>query len=327
MRTLAIRIHRHGGAEQLEPEEISIPAPGSGEVIVRNTAIGVNYADIYERTGDPGGPHASRQLPITPGHMAAGQVETVGPDVAVLRPGMRVGYIGGDAYAGHTRVAANRLLHLPDNVSDDVIGGYLLRGLTAEYLLRRLFPVKPGTVALVHAAAGGMGLILGQWGALLGARMIGTVSTPEKAEIARAHGYTDLIDYASEDFAARTMELTGGKGADVIYDGVGKATFRKSLDCVRARGMVISYGTASGNVGAFDLQLLHARSIIVTRPTLRSWIAEPHELQDAARALFDVLGGGKIRTPISARLPLADAAEAHRRLESRGLEAPLILIP
>jgi len=323
----AIRIHRHGGAGQLQLDEIPMPVAGPGDAVVRNTAIGVNYADIYEREGDHGGPHSSTRLPAILGRMAAGVIDTVGEDVTTLKPGMRVGYIGADAYASRTRIAADRLLRLPDNVSDDVIGGYLLRGLTAEYLLRRLYPVKPGTVALVHAAAGGMGLVLGQWGALLGARMIGTVSTPQKAEIARQHGYSDLIDYSREDFSARTMELTGGKGADVIYDGVGKATFHKSLDCIRPRGMVVSYGTASGNVGEFDLQLLHSKSIIVTRPTLRSWISDPAELQEAARALFDVLGSGKIQTPISARLPLTDAAEAHRRLEGRGLTAPLILIP
>lgn len=325
----AIRIHRHGGADQLQLDEIPMPAAGSGETVVQNTAIGVNYADIYEREGDHGGPHTPTELPAILGRMAAGIICAVAPDVPVLKPGMRVGYIGAHAYATHTRVPADRLLRLPDNVSDDVVGGYLLRGLTAEYLLRRLYPVRPGTVALVHAAAGGMGLVLGQWGALLGARMIGTVSTPEKAEIARNHGYSDLIDYTREDFAARTMELTGGKGADVIYDGVGKATFRKSLDCIRPRGMVVSYGTASGNVGAFDLQLLHSRSIVVTRPTLRSWIGDPGELQEAARALFDVLGSGSgsIRTPVSDRLALADAAEAHRRLEGRSLTAPLVLIP
>lgn len=327
MTPLAIRIHQHGGAERLQLDEIPVPVPSRGEVRVKNTAIGVNYADIYEREGDHGGPHASKPFPITMGHMAAGQVEAVGPDVPESLLGQRVGYVGGSSYATHTCVPAHRLVAVPDSVADEVVGGYLLRGLTAEYLLRRLFPVRAGTIVLVHAAAGGMGLVLGQWGALLGARMIGTVSTAEKADIARAHGYRDVINYTTEDFAQRTLALTDGVGADVIYDGIGKAAFRKSLDCIRPRGMVVSYGTASGNVGAFDLQLLHSKSIVVTRPTLRSWISDPEELKAAAAALFEVIGSKSIQTPISDRLPLAQAAEAHRRLEGRTLTAPIILVP
>lgn len=327
MRTQAIRIHRHGGPDAMQLDEVELPDPAAGEALVRNAAIGVNYADIYEREGDHGGPHTAKPLPLTLGHMAVGVVEAVGPRVEGAAVGARVGYIGGGSYAGHTIVPAARLIPLPDQVSDDVAGGYLLRGLTAEYLLRRLFPVKPGTVALVHAAAGGMGLILGQWGAALGARMIGTVGSPAKAEIAKAHGYDAVINYETEDFPARVMELTEGRGADVIYDGVGKAAFLKSLDCIRPRGMVVSYGTASGNVGEFDLQRLHSKSIVVTRPTLRSWIADSAEAEAAARALFEALGSGRIRTPISDRLPLAQAAEAHRLLESRKLDAPVVLVP
>lgn len=327
MRIQAVRIHRHGGADQLRLEDVSIPAPTQGEVLVRNTAIGVNYADIYEREGDHGGPHSAKAMPITLGHMAAGVIETVGPKVQGLTRGMRVGYIGPDSYATHTLVSAGRIIPLPDNVSDEAVGGYLLRGLTAEYLLRRLYPVQQGTVALVHAAAGGMGLILGQWGALLGARMIGTTSSAEKAAIALDNGYDAIIDYTQEDFVARTMALTEERGADVIYDGVGKSAFLKSLDCIRPRGMVVSYGTASGNVGAFDLQLLHSKSIVVTRPTLRSWISDPDEARQAAAALFDVLGSGKILLPLGQALPLREAAEAHRQLESRALTAPIILIP
>ncbi len=327
MQTQAIRIHKHGGPEVLQLDEVDLPEPEAGQVRVRNTSIGVNYADIYEREGDHGGPHSAKPMPVTMGHMAAGVIDAVGDGVTGRSVGDRVGYIGGDSYAGHTNVAAARLFRLPDGVSDAVAGGYLLRGLTAEYLLRRLYKVGPGTTALVHAAAGGMGLILGQWGSLLGARMIGTVSSAEKAEVARAHGYDAVIDYTSEDFSARTMELTEGQGADVIYDGVGKTAFRKSLDCIRPRGMVVSYGTASGNVGEFNLQLLHSKSIVVTRPTLRSWIADPDEAAAAAAALFDVLASGKIETPIAAELPLAEAAEAHRRLESRTLTAPVVLVP
>ena len=250
-----------------------------------------------------------------------------GPGTDGPGPGTRVGYIAPHAYAGHTVVPAARLMPLPDTIADEVAGGYLLRGLTAEYLLRRLFPIRPGQTALVHAAAGGMGLLLGQWGRRLGARMLGTVGSPEKAGIARDFGYEALIDYGTEDFPRRVLDLTDGHGVDVVYDGVGKATFLGSLDCVRPRGMVISYGTASGNVGCFDLQRLHARSIVVTRPTLRSWIADPDEARTAAAATFEALAADGFQTPIGAVLPLRDAAEAHRRLEGRETTAPIVLVP
>ena len=323
----AVRIHQHGGAQQLRLDTVSIEAPGAGQVLVRNTVIGVNYADIYEREGDHGGPHSARPLPITLGRTAAGVIESLGTGTQGLSVGDRVGFVAPDGYATYTRVAVDRVIRIPESVSDDAVGGYLLRGLTAEYLLRRLYPVRPGTVALVHAAAGGMGLLLGQWGAALGARMIGTVSSKAKAEMALAHGYRDVILYTEEDFAQRVLELTGGRGADVIYDGVGKTTFRRSLDCIKPRGMVISYGTASGNVGEFDLQLLHPKSIIVTRPTLRSWISDPAELAQASEAFFEVVANGTIKTPIGVRLPLSQAAQAHRQLETRQLTAPVVLIP
>lgn len=327
MKTQAIRIHSHGGPEVLKLDEIDLPEPEAGQVRIKNTCIGVNYADIYEREGDHGGPHSAKEMPITMGHMAVGIIDAVGKDVTSHTVGARVGYIGPNSYATFTNMPATRLFSLPEAVTDDVAGGYLLRGLTAEYLLRRLYKVGPGTTALVHAAAGGMGLILGEWGRLLGARMIGTVSSAAKAELARAHGYDAVINYSSEDFVARTLDETDGKGADVIYDGVGKMAFLKSLDCVRPRGMVVSYGTASGNVGEFDLQRLHSKSIIVTRPTLRSWIADPKEASMASKALFDVLSGGKIQTPLGAQFPLDQAAEAHRQLESRSVTAPIVLIP
>lgn len=323
----AIRIDQHGGADRLELKEINLESPASQEILVRNTAIGVNYADIYEREGDHGGPHRARQMPITLGRTAAGIVHSTGAAVNGFNQGDRVGYIAPDSYATHTLVPADRVVKLPDHVTDDVVGGYLLRGLTAEYLLRRLYPVDDRSTVLVHAAAGGMGLLLGQWCARLGARVIGTVGSPAKAEMALQHGYDAVINYSNENFVTRVHELTDGRGVDVIYDGVGKTTFRGSLDCVRPRGMVISYGTASGNVGEFDLQLLHSKSIIVTRPTLRSWISDPDELAQAAHAFFDVLASGSIKTPIGARLPLAEAATAHRQLESRQLSAPVVLVP
>lgn len=287
----------------------------------------MNYADIYEREGDHGGPHSAKPMPIIMGHMAVGVVEDCEPGVDGPAVGTRVGYIGPNSYAAHSIMPAARLFPLPDALSDDVAGGYLLRGLTAEYLVQRLYPLGPGKTAVVHAAAGGMGLLLGQWGKKLGARMIGTVGSDEKMKVAQDFGYDEAINYNTEDFAARVLELTDGAGADVIYDGVGKSTFRPSLDCIRPRGMVISYGTASGNVGEFDLQLLHSKSIIVTRPTLRSWIADAEEARAAAAATFAFLADPEVKTPIGDSLPLKDAAEAHRRLESRATTAPIILKP
>ncbi|WP_375173660.1 quinone oxidoreductase [Pseudooceanicola sp.] len=327
MKTNVILIRAHGGADNLRYEEFDLPPLAEGEVLIRNTACGVNYADIYEREGDHGGPHSAKPMPIVMGHMAVGIVEETGPGVSTPSAGTRVGYIGPNSYAAHTIMPAARVFPLPDALSDDVAGGYLLRGLTAEYLVRRLYPLGPGKTALVHAAAGGMGLLLGQWGRKLGARMIGTVGSDDKMRIARDFGYDAAINYTTEDFPDRVMELTDGTGADVIYDGVGKSTFRPSLDCIRPRGMVISYGTASGNVGEFDLQLLHSKSIIVTRPTLRSWIADAEEARAAAQATFAFLADPEVQTPIGEVLPLKDAADAHRRLESRATTAPIILKP
>jgi NADPH2:quinone reductase len=224
-------------------------------------------------------------------------------------------------------VPIDRLLHLPAEISDKVAAAMLLRGLTAEYLLRRLSKIKAGDTVLVHAAAGGMGLILGQWAHALGARVIGTVGADNKVAIARAHGCDEVIVYTSEDFAARTMELTNNVGVDVIYDGVGKDAFLKSLDCIRPMGMVISYGTASGNVGAFDLQLLHRKSIIVTRPTLRTWIARRSDYEAAAAAFFEAVTSGKVRAEVNRFYPLRDIRLAHEELQGRGTVGPAILIP
>ncbi len=327
LETNAILIRSHGGPDALRYEEFDLPPLNDGEVLVRNTVCGVNYADIYEREGDHGGPHSAKPMPVIMGHMAVGVVEDIGAGVSAPKVGTRVGYVGPNSYAAHTIIPAARLFPLPDALSDDVAGGYLLRGLTAEYLVRRLYPLGPGKTALVHAAAGGMGLLLGQWGKKLGARMIGTVGSEAKMKIARDFGYDEAINYSTENFAERVMDLTNGIGADVIYDGVGKSTFRPSLDCIRPRGMVISYGTASGNVGEFDLQLLHSKSIVVTRPTLRSWIADAEEARAAAQAAFAFLADPDVQTPIGDVLPLKEAAEAHRRLESRATTAPIVLKP
>ena len=326
MKTAVVRIHRHGGPEVLQYEEAELRGPGPGEVLLRQTAIGLNFADTYQREGEAG-PHDAAAMPIILGGQGAGVIEAVGAGVSAFKSGDRVAYIHPGAYAERRVVPAGALLHLPPQISDDVAAATLLRGLTAEYLVRRLYKIKPGDVALVHAAAGGMGLLLGQWANALGARVIGTVGADSKVDIAKAHGCRDVIVYSREDFAAHTMKLTDGVGADVIYDGVGKSAFLKSLDCIRPMGMVISYGTASGDVGAFDLQLLHRKSIIVTRPTLRTWIAARADYEAAAAAFFDAVISGKVSAEVNRRYALRDVRRAHEELESRATVGAAVIIP
>ena len=326
MKTHAVRIHRHGGPEVLQYEEIELAPPGPGEVLLRQTAIGLNYADIYQREGGHG-PHDGAALPLVLGTQGAGVVEAVGPNVTGLSPGDRVGYICPGAYSAHRVVPADRVVLLPDGFTDVDAAASLLRGLTAEYLLRRLGKVKPGDTVLVHAAAGGMGLILGRWGSALGARMIGTVGSAAKVAVAAASGYATVIDMSAEDFAPRALALTGGKGVDLVLDGIGKDGFLGSLDCVRPMGLVISYGTSSGDVGAFDLQLLHRKSIIVTRPTLRTWIAARADYEAAAAAFFAAAADGTVPTRPERSYPLAEARQAHADLQSRSTTGPAVLLP
>ena len=326
MRTHAVRIHRHGGPEVLDYEEVDLPSPGSGEVLLRQTAIGLNYADIYQREGGHG-PHDGAPLPLVLGTQGAGIIEAVGLGVTSLSAGDRVGYISPGAYSASRVVSADRAIKLPDGFADADAAASLLRGLTAEYLLRRLGKVAPGTTVLVHAAAGGMGLILGRWGRALGARMIGTVGSARKLPVAMASGYDTVIDLSAEDFAERAMTLTDGKGVDLVLDGIGKDGFLKSLDCVRPMGMVVSYGTSSGDVGAFDLQLLHRKSIIVTRPTLRTWIAKREDYEAAAAAFFTAAADGWIPTGPERSYALADVRQAHADLQSRSTTGPAVLLP
>jgi NADPH2:quinone reductase len=322
-----IRIRRQGGPEVLEWDEAPLAAPGPGEALIRQTAIGLNFVDIYHRSGQFGA-HDSPKLPLVLGVQGAGRVEAVGPDVTLVKPGDRVAYVGAPgAYAESRLMPADRLVHLPADISDELAAAALLRGLTAEYLLRRLHVVRSGDRILVHAAAGGVGLVLCQWAKALGATVIGTVSTDEKAKIAAAHGCDHPIVYTREDFVARVAALTGSAGVGVVYDSVGKDTFMGSLACLRPRGIAINYGTASGQVEAFPLQHLHSKSLIVTRPTLRSWIAERSELDAAVAAFFKVLTDGTVKVPITARFPLREAAAAHRALESRSTFGSMILVP
>ncbi|WP_422098544.1 quinone oxidoreductase family protein [Variovorax sp.] len=324
--SVAIHIHRHGDAEVLWDTVVEVPPPAAGELQIRQSAIGLNFADIYQRRGSHG-PHAATPFPITLGAQGAGVVEAIGAGATGFARGQAVAYVHAGAYQVTRNLPAHRVVPLPDTVSQELAGATLLRGLTAEYLLRRLHVVRPGQTVLVHAAAGGMGVILSQWARALGATVIGTVGSPEKARVALSHGCHHAIDYRREDFAARTLALTGGAGVDVVYDAVGKDVFLPSLQCTRPRGIVISYGTASGDVEAFDLQLLHAKSLSVCRPTLRSFIADPQELRDAARAFFGALTEGQVRLEIGHRYALADVRRAHRELEGRATTGATVLIP
>ena len=322
----AIHIHRHGDADVLEPAVVAVTSPGPGEVQVRQTAIGLNFADIYQRRGSHG-PHTSAPFPLTLGAQGAGVVQAVGAAVTGFAVGQPVAYLHPGAYQVTRNVPASRVVPLPDWISEEIAGANLLRGLTAEYLLRRLHRVLPGEAVLVHAAAGGMGTILSQWARALGATVIGTVGSAAKAEIALAHGCHHVIDYRREDFAARTLELTAGAGVHVVYDAVGKDVFLASLRCLRQRGLAVNYGTASGDVENFDLQLLHAKSLSVCRPTLRSFVADPLELRQSADAFFDAVRGGAVRLAVGHRYALADVQRAHRELEGRATTGATVLIP
>lgn len=326
MQSASIHIRRHGGPEVLEPVVVDVHPPAPGEVQIRQAAIGLNFADIYQRRGSHG-PHTAAPWPVTLGAQGAGVVLAVGAGVTQWQPGQPVAYLQPGAYQVTRNVQADRVVALPPGISEEAAGANLLRGLTAEYLLRRLYVVQPGQTVLVHAAAGGMGLILSQWARALGATVIGTVGSVQKAAVARAHGCHHVIDYRREDFVAQTLALTGGEGVHVVYDAVGKDVFVPSLGCLRARGMAINYGTASGDVQGFDLQLLHAKSLSVSRPTLRTFVADPAELRQAAQALFDVVLSGDVHLEVHNRYALADVQRAHHELESRITSGSPVLIP
>jgi NADPH:quinone reductase len=321
-----IRAHRHGGPEVLKYESYDVPEPGPGEAVVRHEAIGLNYIDIYHRTGL----YPTSSPPITPGMEGAGVVEAVGPGVADLRPGQRVAYaappIG--AYADVRVMPAEKLVPLPDGISTETAAAMMLKGMTAQYLLRQTYSVRSGDAILFHAAAGGVGLIAGQWAKHLGATVIGTVGSPEKAELARAHGYDHVIDYKREDFVARVKEITGGEGVPVVYDGVGQAVFAPSLDCLRPCGLAVNFGNASGPVENLNLLTLSAKgSLFVTRPTLMTYTRTRDRLLACARDLFDVVGKGVVKIEIHQRFPLAEAEKAHRALEARETTGSTLLLP
>lgn len=318
----AIRIHEPGGPEALVWDEVEVGEPRPGQVKIRQAAAGLNFIDVYHRTG-----LYPQQMPFTPGVEGAGTVESVGDGVTNLKAGDRVGYAGPlGGYAEERLIDADRLVKLPDDIPFDQAAAMMLQGMTARMLLRAVYPVKDGDTILVHAAAGGVGLILCQWASALGATVIGTVSTEEKAELARAHGCAHPILYTKQDFAAEVDKLTAGQKLPVVYDSVGKATFMKSLDCLRSRGLMVSFGNASGPVEPFSpLVLSQKGSLFLTRPTLFNYIATRPELEQAANDLFDVVRSGKVKIEVKQRFPLAEAAEAHRALEARKTTGSTIL--
>ena len=310
----AIRVHQTGGPEVLKWEEVEVGDPGPGELRIRQEAAGLNFIDVYHRTG-----LYPQPMPFIPGVEGAGTADTVGPDVTDFNPGDRVAY-GGPAggYAEVRLIPADRLVKLPDGISTEQAAAAMLQGMTAEMLLRRVYSVKSGDTILVHAAAGGVGLILCQWAKALGATVIGTVGSDEKADLARAHGCDHPIVYTREDFVAAVDRLTNGAKVAVVYDGVGRDTFMKSLDCLQRRGMMASFGNASGPVDPFDALLLARKgSLFLTRPTLYDYTLDPADLQQSARSLFDVITSGKVKIEVKQRFALKDAAEAHRALEGR----------
>lgn len=305
-------------------EEIAVGAPSPDEVVLRHTAIGVNFIDIYQRRG-----LYPLDLPFTPGSEGAGIVEAVGSNVVAFRPGDRVAYADAiGAYCERRVIAASKLIRLPSEIDDRTAAAIMLKGLTTEYLLRRSYRLKRGEAALIHAAAGGVGLIAGQWAAAIGATVVGTVGSDEKAKLARQNGYSHVINYRTEDFVTRVREITGGRGVDVVYDSVGKDTFPQSLDVLRPRGSWVTFGQSSGAVPEFSPLLLAQKgSLFMTRPRLGDYIAEPSEFAAAATALFEVIGSGAVKVEINRVLPLSEAAEAHRSIEARETTGATVLVP
>jgi NADPH:quinone reductase len=318
----AIRVHETGGPEVLKWEEVEVGDPGPGQVRLRQQAAGLNFIDVYHRTG-----LYKQELPFTPGVEGAGIVDAVGLGVNNVQAGDRVAYAGPvGGYAEVRLIPADRLVKLPDAISTEQAAAMMLQGLTAEMLLRRVHQVKAGETILVHAAAGGVGLILCQWAKALGATVIGTVGSDEKAELARAHGCDYPIVYTRQDFVAEVQRITEGKKLPVVYDGVGRDTFMKSLDCLHRRGMMVSFGNASGPVDPFPATLLAQKgSLFLTRPTLFDYIVTREELQQAAAELFGVIERGKVKVEVQQRFPLKDAAEAHRALEARKTTGSTVL--
>jgi len=322
--TKAIRIHTNGGPEVMKWEDVPTPEPGPGEALIKHHAVGLNYIDVYFRTGLYKAPN----LPLIIGQEGAGTVTAVGAGVTVVKPGDRVAYAGPiGGYASDRVLPADRLVKLPDAISFNTGAAMMLQGMTAQYLLRRTYQVKAGDTIVVHAAAGGVGLILCQWAKHLGATVIGVVSSEEKATLARANGAAHtVVGYAS--LAEQVKKITGGAMAPVVYDSVGKDTWSASLDCLAPLGLMVSYGNASGPVAPFDLGILGAKgSLYLTRPSLATYTAKRSDLETVAGDLFSVVGSGAVKIQVNQTFPLADAAKAHIALESRKTTGSTVLIP
>jgi NADPH2:quinone reductase len=323
----AIRIHEHGGPEVLKFEDVDPGKPGKGEILIEHGAIGLNFIDVYYRTGLYPPPTGS--LPIIPGGEGAGKVLEVGEGVEGLQPGDRIAYaVGFGAYAQRRIIAADRVVKVPDGISDEQAAGMMLKGMTAEYLLLRTFKVKKGDTILFHAAAGGVGLIAGQWAKHLGATTIGTAGSADKVKLAKAHGFDHVINYREQDFVEEVKKITGGGLCDVVYDSVGKDTFEGSLNCLKPLGLLALFGQSSGPVPPFNLGVLAQKgSLYITRPTLFTYNAKREDLEKSAKALFDVVKSGAVKIEVKQRYKLAEAAQAHRDLEARKTTGVTVLTP
>ena len=322
----AVRVHKVGGPEVLTYEDVPVAEPGPGQVKVRNHACGVNFIDAYFRMGMYPSPVG---LPFVSGNEGAGEVIAVGPGVTEVKVGDRVGYVSGlGAYAAERLLPADRAVKLPANISYEQAAAMMLKGLTVQYLVRQTYKVQKGDNVLIQAAAGGIGLIACQWANHLGANVIGTVGSKDKAELARKHGAHHTILYRNEDFPAKVKEITGGKMCAVVYDGVGKDTFPASLDCLKPLGMFVSFGSASGQIEAFNINILQTKgSLFATRPTLNTYAAKREDLLKMASELFEVVGSGAVKIPVNQKYPLKDAQKAHRDLEGRATTGSTILLP
>ncbi len=321
----AIRVHQHGGSEALKYEAVEVGAPGSGQVKLKQHAIGVNFIDVYQRTGLY--PQAS--MPFTPGNEGAGDVTAVGEGVTDLKVGDRVAYAGAiGAYADERLAPAAQLVKLPDSIPYETGAAMMLQGMTVQYLLRRTYKIGPDTTLLMHAAAGGIGLIACQWAKHLGATLIGTASSDEKCALAKSAGATHVINYKTENFVERVKEITGGKKCDVVYDSIGKDTFPASLDCLKPLGLFVTFGNASGPIDAFNAGILAAKgSLYMTRPTLGTYTATRADLLATAKDLFEVVASGAVKINVNHKYALKDAAQAHNDLEGRKTTGSIILLP
>lgn len=326
VKSSAVVVHKHGGPEVLELTTIDIPAPGPGEIRIEQRAIGLNFADIYQRQGSHG-PNQTGKFPVILGSQGAGVVEAIGDGVTDFTVGQEITYLAPGAYSQFRNIPAARALSIPEGLTVETAAATLLRGMTAEYLLHRLYQVKPGDQILIHAAAGGMGLILSAWGRALGATVIGTVGSDAKVEFARSAGCHHVINYRTENFAKKVLELTGDEGVHVVYDAVGKDVFLPSLECLRTRGIAINYGTASGDVESFDLQILHHKSHSICRPTLRSFTATTEDLRMSAGVYAAAITKGAVKAEVNRRYKLSDIQQAHKDLESRTTTGAAIIIP